>query len=995
MFKKILTSGFIFISLLSNLTAQVYYFKKYTTSDGLVQGTIRVISQDSFGRMWFGTAEGVSIYDGFSFYNYGIDDGLPVPVITSFLEVAPGVMLVGTLGSGIAVFEKTPFKKDIIKTILNNKKYLISPYVSQITRDAKGNIWIFTDEGISEWIFKDSVFTQVRHQDKFGKLGKLNILRAAFTDNGESYYATDIGLVRKHNDQYEFVYPDSTQKKEPVFYVYFDKDKRLWFTTINKLYFLKENKITDFSKSHPEITVPSISYCEDRYGNLRIGMLGSIFLFNGNRLETINHNNGLTETSIISLFYDNENNLWIGSLDGMSKLTNTNLKFIKNQKPQTYFTSDVTQIDDKLLIGSNLDLYEIKDFSLAPSTFTVGIGKASYNRIGRFNNDLWFATDRGVFVKNKSGVLHFTKKDGLPHNFIYNIKQDLNGIVWIGSQSGLAYCRNGQIFNFSNKSEEKWNFSDSKSKNILSNTSIRWLIVGEDNSVWVGSWADGLFRIKADSIFRFTEKNGLNDLHIRGLYIDSKKKLWVGTRYGGVFICDNGNFQQLSIKDGLSSNWVFSILEDDFNNYWFSTANGVNKFDGKHWLKFDASDGISSGEIKFSTKVESDLWFCSWSQIFCYNTGNNYAFDSKPNIHFTQIRLLDGELPDNPNSDSTGEFRFEDLGKQTISKNEIIELTYSNNTLFFEFAGTSFKDESNVRYDYKLEGFDINWTLNTQRNYLSYTHLPPGKYSFKVYAINKEGLKSSNPAVFNFIILAPFWQRWWFITLSLIVFVLIVSLINYIIYQYKIRQALKVEILRTKISSDLHDEIGTSLSSIAIFTQLIKRESKSGSIRAVELLERIENTSRDLIDKMSDIVWAVNPGNDKFEDALLKLKDYSVKILESKGINLEFNLKAGNEKIILPMDVRRNLLSIFKEVVTNSAKYSNASTVRIDLRFYEKPTRKILLSIEDNGVGFDIIKQVEGNGLKNIKHRSNEINAKLQLNSSPGKGTKVIIEIPI
>lgn len=98
MFKKILTSGFIFISLLSNLTAQVYYFKKYTTSDGLVQGTIRVISQDSFGRMWFGTAEGVSIYDGFSFYNYGIDDGLPVPVITSFLEVAPGVMLVGYAG---------------------------------------------------------------------------------------------------------------------------------------------------------------------------------------------------------------------------------------------------------------------------------------------------------------------------------------------------------------------------------------------------------------------------------------------------------------------------------------------------------------------------------------------------------------------------------------------------------------------------------------------------------------------------------------------------------------------------------------------------------------------------------------------------------------------------------------------------------------------------------------------------------------------------------
>jgi signal transduction histidine kinase len=334
-----------------------------------------------------------------------------------------------------------------------------------------------------------------------------------------------------------------------------------------------------------------------------------------------------------------------------------------------------------------------------------------------------------------------------------------------------------------------------------------------------------------------------------------------------------------------------------------------------------------------------------------------------------------------------------------IAQTQIIHnttvLEHFQNSRVFDFAGIDFRDESKVTYEYILEGFDKQWTRNTRLNYLTYTHLPPGKYSFKVNAINKEGIKSLSPAVFNFEILIPFWQRWWFITISVLFFVILVSLANYLIYQYKIRQALKIERMRSKISTDLHDEIGTSLSSIAIFAELVKRETTGRSPKVIDMLERIQNTSRELIENMSDIVWAINPGSDKFEDAILKLKDYTVKILESRGIDADFNIDTANANIILPMDVRRNLLLIFKEIVTNAAKYSKATLVKIDLRFEDKPKMRITLSIEDNGIGFDADKIQPGYGLKNIKRRSEELKARFDLNSTTGKGTSVSIEIPV
>lgn len=976
-------------------SAQVYYFKNYTTSDGLVQGTIKTIYQDSKGRMWFGTAEGVSIYDGTEFYNYASNDGFTKSVITSFYEIIPGVMLVGTLGDGIAVFSDPPFSKTILRTESIDKKYFSGNYISQIIPDHHSNIWIVSDEGITIWKILANQIVAVERIDTLGVFGKLAIYQIEFYDDKNFYLATDIGLLKKSDSGYDLIKYKGQSTNKPVFKLFKDSKGIIWFSTFDELYYIQNDVIHNAKVINAALEKDIYCFCEDEDHNLYFGTIGGIIRLNGLNITFINKSNGLDSKDIISLLPDTENNLWIGSLSGVSKLTSSSFKFVRHENFKGHFTNIIRE-DKKLFITSSEGLFEIEDYRLIKSELGNGINSKVINHLFKDRNEnYWFATENGVFKKKRKSIRHYSEKDGLPHNFIYQIAVDKNNIVWIATQKGLAYIESNISYNFDHHSKKKWIYSDDSAHQILINQSIRRVIVDDENSVWVGSWDGGLFRIKDNSVYRFTQKDGLLDLSIRGIQIDPNKNIWVSTRYGGAFKFDGKSFFNYNTKNGLNSNWVFSIESDYNQNIWFCTANGLTKHDGYKSINYNASDGITSAEIISSAKFGSKLWFISNSQIFSYQPEERKKVFNYPRILFKQIKLIDGNLPSKDSVKLSDNIEINQLMTQAQTTSSAVVLEHFQNSLVFDFAGIDFGDESKVTYEYILEGFDKQWTRATRKNYLTYTHLPPGKYVFKVNAINKQGIRSLAPAIFNFEILTPFWQRWWFITVAILFFILIISIVNYIIYQYKIRQALRLERMRTNISTDLHDEIGTSLSSIAIFAELIKRDSISDSLKNSEILERIENTSRDLIDKMSDIVWAINPGNDHFEDALLKLKDYTVKILESKNIDVNLNLETDNDKIVLPMDVRRNLLLIFKEAVTNAAKYSKASVVNINLKFDDKPERNIFLSVEDDGIGFDTSKSNNGSGLRNIKRRCIEINAKVEINSAPGKGTKVIVEIPV
>ena len=205
--------------------------------------------------------------------------------------------------------------------------------------------------------------------------------------------------------------------------------------------------------------------------------------------------------------------------------------------------------------------------------------------------------------------------------------------------------------------------------------------------------------------------------------------------------------------------------------------------------------------------------------------------------------------------------------------------------------------------------------------------------------------------------------------------------------------------IRTSIASDLHDDLGTSLSRIAIFSQLAKKEASRYSNKAVELLDKIENSSRDLIDSMDDIVWAINPDNDSLDDAILKFENFAAELLEAKGMEVYLSIPDPPPKIQLSLNVRRNLLLIFKEMINNTAKHSFAKNVFIKIETiksqFSDSDNEMRIIIEDDGVGIDTSRKIMGNGLKNMSNRAKSLKGEFNIGSSGRNGTKLELRIPL
>jgi len=317
--------------------------------------------------------------------------------------------------------------------------------------------------------------------------------------------------------------------------------------------------------------------------------------------------------------------------------------------------------------------------------------------------------------------------------------------------------------------------------------------------------------------------------------------------------------------------------------------------------------------------------------------------------------------------------------------------SYSQNNLAFDFAGLSFRDEDNVRYRYKMEGLDKDWSTPTDRRYVNYTHLSPGKYRLLVIARNDDGIWSSTPAALSFRIAAPFWLQGWFIALCAVSLAALV----YLLYRYRLQQALKIERLRTKISTDLHDDIGSTLSSISIMSDMIMRSPANGGTPPADsqrMAGEIKDNSLSLMDKMDDIVWSINPRNDEVENLMARVQRFAAPLLEAKGIDYDIVIENNIRHLKLSMEHRQHIYLIMKEAIINLVKYSGAGKAFISAHL---SGGSLQVEVRDDGKGFSAGTRGGGNGIVNMKGRAELMHAPLHIDSVPEKGTTVILTLKI
>ena len=516
--------------------------------------------------------------------------------------------------------------------------------------------------------------------------------------------------------------------------------------------------------------------------------------------------------------------------------------------------------------------------------------------------------------------------------------------------------------------------------------------------IYIGSWNGGLIRLNPETLsfetFRHdaTNKNSISFDNCNPFFEDKNGFIWIGTTGGGLNVFDpvSKKFRAFTMNDGLPSDAVISLINDDDGKMWAGTNKGLTQFTlpitpfAKNckidFRNYNAGDGLPSEDLLFGGAIkdpDGTIFFSTSNAGFFYFNPRKWEDNNfMPPVYITGMSLLNQPQFFSKN---------EGLLKMPIEYAKEVILDYRQNIISFSFAALNYIHPEKNNYAYKLEGYDKDWIYtDASRRFASYTNLDPGSYTFMVKASNNDNKWNDKLATIIVTITPPFWQTWWFRLLSIFVLIGLVL----IFYRYRIRQLMMLQNVRNRIAADLHDDIGSTLNSISVFSEVARIDEE----KREHALTMIGESSRKIVDSLSDIVWSINPENDSFDKILFRMRSISYNLLKAKNIECVFSADESLAAIKLPMEIRRNFYLIFKEALNNLVKYSHATQASI---LISREHGSITFLVRDDGVGFDIRKEYSGNGLNNMQNRADEINALLSIESGPGRGTSVQLNLKI
>lgn len=959
--------------------AQELPFKNYSTRDGLVHNDVCRIYQDSQGYLWIGTAEGISRFDGATFTTYMLTDNssatMPTTFVNTFFEDRKRNLWIGlNLDGGVSKFNL--LDRSFVKYKIIPDRPSQSNYVNTILQDAKGTFWFGTNDGF--FTFENGFFRRFRI-DTLKTTGATMVL---YEDrHGTVWITTHRGLYR-HSTKLGTQLVQLPGLRTILFNaLYEDKEGNLWIGTDDIGLIKLKNYPPQGKSAFPLKTytiangLPSNSVhdiLQDDSGTLWIATWAGLskLLPGTQKLITYTTANGLPSNNVMDILQDREGNLWLATTKGISKLTGeTFVNYGKSEGlPGEFLLNVVRGADDDLWFVGTGGACHMTGDTFVPVEALRGQHVLS---VAVDNMDIvWFGTTNGI-VKwaNGSVIARYTTTNRLPDKAIHSIFHDSRGRIWFGFRAGVSQLWEGKFRNLygdaNSPLEPGMNEDHSKYPLVIGMTE------DEEGTVWFATYRHGVYKFPAayDSDSNWVKVDIPISFRTRAILCDRDNKLWIGTRLDGVFRYDpqTGALRQYTTADGLSSNFVRSIFQDSKGNFWFGTTRGVNRFDGTSFRQYSTRDGLAGDAVFACVEDEQgNLWFATSTGVSRYNP----AYDQRNTV-----------------PPPTYLIRFRVFGKEVPIENGI-HLSASQHSVSFEYVGISFKDETQVRYQYRLKGLDPDWSEVTERQYVNYTNLSPGSYTFEVRARNVDGVWSVQPATFNFSIATPIWQRWWFLTLM----ALALSGMIFGVHRYRLNKLLEIERMRSRIATDLHDEIGTTLSSISLFSEMARHEIQNIAPKVANKLKEVSMTAQQLVETMRDIVWAINPANDTVEDVVLYMKQFAAEVLEAKGIEFSFVTPKEVRGLHLPMDVRHHLYLIFKEAVNNMVQHSGCSKAEINLNLGEGI---LTLAVSDNGRSFDRSKSFSGSGLKNMARRAQAIRGTLKVDSTVGKGTTVALRVPI
>ena len=815
--KKIFLVGLIAISSLVTFAQQSNIkFRHLTIKDGLSQSDVSSILQDDKGLMWFGTQDGLNVYNGFNFnvFSHDLSDSNSISnnFIRAVLQDSSGLIWVAT-ESGLNVFDRGSYAfKTVFKTKTKHNTWALT--------ETKKHIWAGTEKAlikIDKYTLKASkvnlnlsTLSQKLKVRKLTYLEKTRDILIATEGNGLIKYNIDL----KESEQ--FYQDNSLLKSDVVWDVLVDTESKIWIATNQGINFydLKSKRLKSDSRLD-KIVGNKLIKCiyEDKSGILWLGTEAN-GLYKYASYNNVDHyvynanvSTSLSSNKVNTIYEDNSGIIWVGTQSGVDKFDKQK-QFFKHYQ---YWPNKVNSIN------SNMVWSIFQDNGDFPS--------------------LWVGTDKGISIFDKStgDVSHITptfKSSDSKNTGVYSFCKDYSGKIIAGTDGGAFEVINnrlvpvGGIFNekntyrtytiFEDNQKRLWlgtkeglvvisknrkefkHIISSDSAGALSSDVVRAITQTKAGTIWIGTDGGGLCKVieEENRVFKFKSytrdsdnPKSLSNNTVLSIHEDKSGKLWIGTFGGGlnVFNPKTEKFFAYTEKNGLSNNVIYGVAEDKKGNLWMSTNKGISQFfiKRKKFRIFEESDGLQSNEFNTGAYFQSstgELFFGGINGFNAFYPEDIHINKSKPKPIITNFYLFNKPV-------KVGE---KEILKKHISELDVIVLKHRQNVISFEFASLHYSYPLKNLHKYKLENFNEEWVEIGNSRRANYTNLDPGEYVFKVMVANSDGIWSDEVAKVRVIVEPPFWRTWWFI---LIVYILLPLLLVYVFVRYRINQVKRQKML--------------------------------------------------------------------------------------------------------------------------------------------------------------------------------------------------------
>lgn len=923
------------------------------------------IYEDTHGILWFATRrEGLFRYDKATatFVHYSLVNDTLASICGN--PVDDDRTLFVSTSQGVVTFDQ----RDGSSTHLKGGP---SGAVTAMLEDREGNVWIGTREGLCSFNSTTKICSHYPFGSQITRNAGDNYIQLIYKDREGLVWigiaGAGIAMFDPSTREYRH-FPNAGQQADwdNEGSICEDRTGALWVITSGHGLQKYDRRTGSFSTylndphdAHSLSRNIVTAICEDRSGTLWIGTWGGGVSKIDPAQKAFHHyavstssQKGLEENMVSGFVEDHSGMLWITTRGGLTK-------FDRSTEVLTHYRND-PQNPGSLSTNATGAVLEDRGGSLWVAAAGQGLERLDASR------------------KRFTHYRHYPRNPrSLGSNTVLSLCEDRTGGLWIG------YANNeGPLDRLDLHTGTVTHY-----RAIFKDPNAFWggwvWAVYEDTQgyIWVCAGGYGLHRFDSQrgvfSHYQYEPNNpfSLTSLSLRSIHEDGKGTLWVGTAAGlNRYDRSTGKFVQYTVRDGLESDHLGAILHDDNGYLWISTNRGISKFDPRTavFRNYNEDDGVS---------------IHPWLTQSGYRTRNGEMYFGGTNGF---VRFHPDSIVDNPYVPPIVITRFlisdsVAMLDTAITEKKVIDLSYDEDSFAFEFAALNYTNSAKNQYAYKLDGFDKEWVQSGTRRYASYTHLDPGTYRFTVKGSNNDGKWNEAGTSISVIIQPPYWQRWWFRSLvaAMILGVLV------LVYNRRVARLLEIERLRVRISTDLHDEIGSNLSAIALQSDLVRSGIGTGDKGNDRLME-ISRSARQMTDDLRDIVWTINPGLDRLNDLVDRMKTIASTMLG--GISYTFQGQGGTSTDRLEMEFRRNILLMYKEVLHNILKHARATQVRILIN--EDPGC-LTITIEDNGVGFDAAIPSSGYGLSNLKTRASSIGATLEILSASEKGTRVKIAAKI